>query len=280
MRDICDLHTHSTFSDGTCTPRQLVGLAIGAGLGAAALTDHNTVAGLAEFMDAAKNTPLEAIAGVEISTGFRGTEIHIVGLFIRPESFAQITDFLSVMIRRKEESNLRLTEALARNGYELDYREIKARHKGSVNRAVIAAELVKKGYAGSVGEAIKGLLSEERGYYIPPERIASLDAIAFLKDIGAAPVLAHPFVSMKDAELPAFLSEAKDAGLAAIETRYSTYSPETAARASELARRFGLLESGGSDFHGENKPDIKLGTGRGDLAVPMAFARKIKASLA
>ncbi len=280
MRDICDLHTHSTFSDGTRTPRELVGLAISAGLGAAALTDHNTVAGLTEFMDAAKNTPLEAIAGVEISTGFRGTEIHIVGLFIRPESFAQITEFLGVMVRRKEDSNLRLTEALARDGYELDYGKIKTRHKGSVNRAVIAAELVKKGYAGSVGEAINGLLSEERGYYIPPERIASLDAIAFLKDIGAAPVLAHPFVSMKDTELPAFLSEAKDAGLAAIETRYSTYSPETAARASELAQRFGLLESGGSDFHGENKPDIKLGTGRGDLAVPMAFARKIKAGLA
>ena len=280
MRDICDLHTHSTFSDGTLTPRQLVDLAVGTGLRAAALTDHNTVAGLAEFMDAAKNTPLEAISGVEISTDFRGTELHIIGLFIRPESFARLTEFLSVMIRRKEESNLRLTAALARDGYELDYEEITARRKGGVNRAVIAAELVKKGYVGSVDEAIKGLLSEERGYFIPPERIASLDAISFLKDLGAAPVFAHPFVSMKDAELPAFLSVAKDAGLAAIETRYSTYSPETAARASELARRFGLLESGGSDFHGGNKPGITLGTGRGDLAVPMAFARKLKASLA
>lgn len=279
MCEMCDLHTHSTFSDGTCTPTQIVEMAVNTGLCAAALTDHNTVAGLAEFMAAAKDTPLEAIAGVEISTDYRGTEIHVVGLFIRPERFEQLTEFLSVITRRKEESNLNMVAALARDGYELDYGEIKARHQGSVNRAVIAAELMKKGYVSSVGEAFGGLLSEKRGYYVPPERIMTLEAIAFLRDIGAVPVLAHPFVSMKEPELLALLPEAKANGLAAMETHYSTYSAETTARAAGLAREFGLLESGGSDFHGENKPDIKLGTGRGDLQVPLAFARRLAPGL-
>lgn len=275
MTQLCDLHTHSVFSDGTSTPEELIELAVSAGLRAVALTDHNTVAGLDSFLAAAEKAPIEAIPGVEISTDCAGIEIHVVGLYLARDKYGETMDFLSVMLKRKEASNRRMVEALARDGYELDYDEIKAHNKGSVNRAVIAAELMKKGYVNSIRETVEGLLSVSRGYYIPPERLKTTEAIAFLSSIGAVPVLAHPYFSMNAQQVRSLLPEAKASGLIAMETRYSTYSPEITELARETAQEFGLLESGGSDFHGENKPDIKLGVGRGSLCVPLEFARAL-----
>lgn len=279
MTELCDLHTHSAFSDGTCTPEELIELAVSAKLHAIALTDHNTVAGLDSFLSAAKGTSVEAIPGVEISTDCAGTEIHIVGLYLAREKYGELMDFLSIMLQRKDASNRHMVEALARDGYELDYDEIKAHNKGSVNRAVIAAELMKKGYVSSIRDTVEGLLSAKRGYYIPPERLKTTEAIAFLSRIGAVPVLAHPYFSMNVQQVRSLLPEAKASGLVAMETRYSTYSPEITELARETAREFGLLESGGSDFHGENKPDIKLGVGRGDLRVPLELARTLAGAI-
>lgn len=273
----CDLHTHSTFSDGTFTPSQIVMEALRANLSAVALTDHNTVAGLPEFLDAARGTTLEAIPGVEISTGFLGREVHIVGLFLEQERYAELEDFLSVINRRKEESNRALVAALHAVGYKISYGEIQERHQGNVNRAVIAAELMKKGYVRDLKEAFCGILSSKNGLYTPPERIPALEAVRFLHSINAVPVLAHPFLSLTEGELRAFLPEAREHGLAAMETRYSTYTPEVAAAACAIAGEFKLLESGGSDFHGENKPDIRLSSGTGDLVVPYEFAKKLSA---
>lgn len=275
--NFCDLHTHSTFSDGTFTPSQIVAEALRRKLRSVALTDHNTVAGLPEFLEAARGTALEAIPGVEISTGYLGKEVHIVGLFLEQEKFAELTDFLGVINRRKEESNRALVAALRSAGYEISYGEIRERHPGSVNRAVIAGELLRKGYIREMKEAFCGVLSAKNGLYTPPERIPALEAVRFLRSINAVPVLAHPFISLSEGELRAFLPEAKEHGLAAMETRYSTYSPEVSAAARAVAGAFQLLESGGSDFHGGNKPDIRLGSGTGDLAVPDGFAQKLRA---
>lgn len=277
MDNFCDLHTHSTFSDGTFTPSQIVAEALRANLRSVALTDHNTVAGLPEFLETARGTALEAIPGVEISTGYLGKEVHIVGLFLEQEKFAELTDFLGVINRRKEESNRALAAALRSAGYEISYGEIRERHPGSVNRAVIAGELLRKGYIREIKEAFCGVLSAENGLYTPPERIPALEAVRFLRSINAVPVLAHPFISLSEGELRAFLPEAKEYGLAAMETRYATYAPEVSAAARAVAGVFQLLESGGSDFHGGNKPDIRLGSGTGDLAVPDGFAQKLRA---
>ena len=251
--------------------------ALRANLSAVALTDHNTVAGLTEFLGAARGTALEAIPGVEISTGYLGKEVHIVGLFLEQEKYAKLTDFLDVINRRKEESNCALVAALHTAGYELSYGEIRERHQGNVNRAVIASELLRKGYIREMKEAFRGVLSAKNGLYIPPERIPALEAVRFLHAINAVPVLAHPFLSLTEDELRGLLAEAKEKGLAAMETRYSTYAPEVTAAASAIAREFKLLESGGSDFHGENKPDIHLGSGTGDLVVPYGFVQKLSA---
>ena len=275
MHRLCDLHTHSTFSDGTHTPAQIAAKARQAGLGAVALTDHNTVAGLPEFLEAAREAAVEAIPGVEISTGFEGKELHIAGLFIDPGEWEKLTDFLRVINRRKEESNRSLIDSLRRAGYRLDYEEIREHHQGHVNRAVIASEMQKKGYVRDISEAFQGLLSEAHGCYVPPERIPAGEAIRFLRSLRAVPVLAHPFVSMTEVEIRAFIPEAKLCGLAAMETRYSAYSPETTEKAVRIAGEYGLLESGGSDFHGENKPGIQLGTGTGNLEVPFDFVQKL-----
>lgn len=275
MDRLCDLHTHSHYSDGTASPAQIIAGAVEQKLSAVALTDHNTAAGLSEFMDAAGPQAVEGIPGVEISTGYHGRELHIVGLFLRPSEFERIEDFVSVINRRKEESNRALIEKLNQAGYELSYDEIRERHQGNINRAVIAARMLEKGYIASVEEAFCGPLSSKNGYYIPPERVPAFEAVDFLRSIRAVPVLAHPWLNLEEGKLRQFLREAIPFGLAAMETHYSTYTAEKTKDAVRIATEFGLLESGGSDFHGNNKPDIRLGTGKGTLKVPYAFAESM-----
>ena len=275
--EYCDLHTHSTISDGTFSPSQIVAEGLRRKLRAVALTDHNTIAGLTAFLKAAEGTGLEGIPGVEISTGYRNQEVHIVGLFLRQETYGELEDFLSVINQRKEKSNRELVAALREAGYALSYEEIRERHQGNVNRAVITAELIEKGYITDRKEAFDGILSAKNGLYHPPERISAFEAIRFLSSIHAVPVLAHPYLSLTEEALHTFLPEAKRNGLAAMETRYSAFTPQLTEAARSLASEFGLLESGGSDFHGGNKPDIQLGSGKGDLAVPYSFVQSLAA---
>ena len=275
----CDLHTHSVYSDGTFTPAELIAAGQKAGLVAMALTDHNTVAGLPDFLKAAENSGLEAVPGVEFSTDYGVTELHILALYVKPEHYAPITQLLEGAARRKEESNIALIENLNRAGYHISYADIKAKTpNGQVNRAHIAAELTQKGYTADRQEAFKTLLSPKRGYYQPPVRIGSYDAIRFIKSLGAVAVLAHPFLSLDEESLRAFLPEAVACGLDGMETAYSKYSPETTALAMEIAKEYGLKNSGGSDFHGENKPDIAVGVGRGELAIPYEWLENLRKS--
>lgn len=276
MERICDLHVHSTFSDGTLTPTQLVAEAQRCGLAAIALCDHNTVAGLPEFLAAAEGTAVEAIPGIEFSTDYHGTELHVLGLFLPPESYGPITDLLEDFRVRKDRSNAQLVEALGRAGYALDYENIKAKTpNGQVNRAHIAAALTEQGYTATVKEAFKTLLDPRHGYYRPPERLNVFEAIRFIKAIGSVAVLAHPFLNLNEEELRCFLPEAKLAGLDGMETLYSTYSEEITTLAASIADEFGLKHSGGSDFHGSNKPDVHLGSGKGNLYIPLKIREEL-----
>lgn len=278
MEKICDLHTHSYVSDGTSAPAELVRLAEAAGLSAVALCDHNTVAGLTEFLEAAAGSAVEAVPGVEFSTEYHGTELHILALFVRPEHYAAVTEEVEQMRRRMDESNTALLEALAGQGIALDYSAIKAgTPNGLVNRAVIGAEMVRQGICGSVKEALDKWLSKERGFYHAPRRLDSLETIRFIKSIGAAAVLAHPFLNMDEEGLRGFLTEAVPQGLDGMEVLYSEFTPEQTAAAKGLAAEFGLLQSGGSDFHGGNKPDIRMGTGRGGLHIPVSLLEGLRA---
>lgn len=267
-----DLHVHSTFSDGTCTPTELIELAQKAGVAVLALCDHNTVAGLPEFLTAAQGSGVNAVPGVEFSTEYNGIELHILGLFIPPEHYSDIAALLNDALARKERSNRELVLALSEAGLKMDYDLIRAANPdGMINRAVIGAEMVRLGYVSSVQEAFSQWLGEKHGFYRPARRPDSLEIIRFIRSIGCVSVLAHPFLDLDEAGLRNFLNEAVESGLDGMETCYAGFDRETTELARKITGEYGLLESGGSDFHGANKPDIQIGTGRGTLCVPEEF---------
>ena len=276
MMKFCDLHTHSVFSDGTCTPVELIDEAVSLGLSAIALTDHNTVDGLPDFLAAAEGKDILAIPGVEFSTEYQGKELHLLGLFIDPAHFPTVRAVARDYLKRKAQSNLDLIAALKGAGYEVDYEKLLAHSpNGNINRAHIAAALAEKGYVGSIKEAFRTLLAKGGAFYKEPAKPTFWEMLDFLKSIGAVPVLAHPFLNLDEARLRVFLPQAKARGLRGMEAAYSTYDAATAACAARLAEEFGLLPSGGSDYHGTKKADIKMGVGRGNLHVPAEWVDKL-----
>ena len=277
---LCDLHTHSTCSDGTLTPTELVKLALEKNLAALALTDHNTVAGLPEFLEAARGTELEAVPGIEFSVDYGDTELHILGLFVKPEHYGPITERVEDMLRRKEQSNIDLVKNLEQAGIFLSYEDIKAATTtGQVNRALIAAEMLRKGYVSSIQEAFSKYLKQSHGYYNPPKRPDAFETIRFIRSLGAVAVWAHPFLNLKtESAVREFLPEAREAGLQGMEVFYPKFDENQTALALQLAKEFGLQPSGGSDFHGENKPDIQLGSGKGSLFLPITLLEGLKSS--
>lgn len=276
MKLYCDLHTHSVFSDGTYTPAQLIREAEEKGLSAIALTDHNTIEGLPGFLSAAQESTVKAVPGIEFSSEWQGHELHILGLYIQPEHYDAIRSLLNAYIIRKEQQNRELISILCKKGMSLDYDEICSHSEGgSINRANIAAEMLRKGYVSSVKDAFLRYLDPRLGYYTPPKRLCSFEVIRFVKSLGAVAVLAHPLLSLNEDQLRQFLTEERGCGLDAMETIYSTYDEMTTQSAHAIADAFSLKYSGGSDFHGSNKPDISLGTGKGNLHIPLAFLQNL-----
>jgi predicted metal-dependent phosphoesterase TrpH len=279
-RALCDLHTHSHYSDGTDAPKELIEAAEALGLASIALCDHNTVSGLPEFLEAAEGKRVTAVPGIEISADHAGTELHILGLFLPLDRLGEVSDLMEAVQIRKRESNRALIEALCAAGYRVDYDAIAGKTpNGDFNRAHIAAALTEQGYTPSISAAFGTLLSEERGFYRPPARLDAYEVIDFLSSIGAVSVLAHPSLNLSEAALLRFLPKAKMYGLCGMETRYSLYDGKTEARMTEIAHDFDLCESGGSDYHGKNKPDICLMRGRGTLSVPQIFSEGLRARI-
>lgn len=273
----CDLHTHSIFSDGSDTPEQIIDSAIELSLSAVALCDHNTVDGLPAFLSAAEGKEIEAIPGAEFSVDHGDIELHLLGLFLPVSSFPQINQLLEEAKQRKLQSNLDLIYDLNRAGYRVDFETIQSSTpNGNFNRAHIARALTDLAYTASMEEAFETLLSQVNGFYKPPQRINFWDMLDFLTNIGAVPVLAHPFLQLDAAQLTALLPQAKERGLAGMECAYPLYDKATTALALELAGKFDLKYSGGSDYHGNKKPDIALGTGKANLKIPYEWAVRLK----
>ena len=272
----CDLHTHSTFSDGTDTPTELIKKAEQAGLAAIALTDHNSISGLTEFLTAAKESSVIAVPGTEFSTEYNGKELHIVGLFIKEEHFQNVNDFCENVRKSKENSNQILIDNLIRAGYAVKYEELlDYAQSDNINRAVIAGYLIEKGIVKDRKEAFTTLLAKDGGFYVPAKKPSTFDTIQFIKSIGAVAVLAHPFLDLSYEEVQTFLPEAKKYGLDAIETDYSTYDGYMTKCAKMLALKDDLLFSGGSDYHGKAKTLIRLGVGKGNLNIPLEYYKEL-----
>lgn len=266
-----DLHTHSVYSDGTWTPAQLVAAAKELGL-VIALTDHNTVAGLPEFLAEAERQGVTAVPGIEFTTEYRGKELHLLGLFLRAEHYGPIEALMEEYNRLKEISNRELVARLNAAGYRIDYANVQKRSpNGNINRPHVAAELLAQGYADCMWNAFENFLGEDKGFYVPAKRLQLTDAIRFIRRLGALPVLAHPLQELKEDELRELLPAAVEAGLVAMEVMHCSYTDEVIAAAQRVAEDFGLLPSGGSDFHGEVKEDVSLAVGKGNLSIPLQF---------
>jgi len=273
----CDLHTHSIYSDGTLSPGEIIAAAGELGL-TVALTDHNTVAGLEEFMAEARRLGVQAVAGTELSTEHEGAELHVLGLFLPRAHWADIEDMTREFHRRKEQSNRDMVHRLNAAGYAIDYDRVAARNPGgNANRAHIAAELMERGYVASIKEAFDTLLYRGGRFYVPFLRPSTEETIRLLGQLGAVPVLAHPLQELSGHQLRRALPGFIAAGLMGMEVMHSSFAPEKAALAAEIAGASGLLPSGGSDFHGDNKPDVALGRGKGDMAVPIRFYEQLRA---
>lgn len=272
----CDLHCHSNFSDGSNTPEEVIDLACQAGLSAIALTDHNTLDGLADFFQAAQGR-IEACGGCEFTTEDNGQELHLLGLFLDPDRAQVLQEELTAQLIRKEASNRATIENLAAAGYDLSYQEFVSLYGNSVkNRVHIARYLIHKGIISEVGEAFADLLSKDGTYYIESAKLDFYKMIPLIKEAGGVTVWAHPLFHVDRQECERIMIKAKACGLDGVEVYYSTYTEDDTVYMRELAAKYGLLESGGSDFHGENKADIQIGSGRGNLSISYDCYEKLK----
>ena len=272
-----DLHVHSTASDGSLTPRELVYYAAEKQLSAIALTDHDTVSGLAEAMAASHHAGIERIPGVEMSCVWEGTEIHILGYFVDTGSPA-LQDGLSWFRRMRDERNETILDNLAEDGILLTEEELRAGDPDTViTRAHFARLLMEKGYVRDRKEAFAGYLAYG-GKYVPtkdeltPERVMQM-----FYDGRIWPSLAHPVQYHLDEDsLVQLIAELKAMGLRGIEAWHSSQSWQDTARLQTIARLSGLIPTGGSDFHGSSKPDVEIGTGRGNLKIQERVLDAIK----
>lgn len=309
-----DLHVHSTCSDGTFTPEELVDYAIQKGLTAFALTDHDTVNGLERAIryaeelrqaqaaspvgfsrnnaddrfpvsfsrnDAAARLPVssqsgaaalqvpEVIPGIELSTEYQGKDIHMVGLFIdyrQPEFAHYLEDF----IRSREHRNEKMCALLREHGVDITYEALLSEFPGAViTRAHFARYLLSHGYIQSMKEAFDRYVGDHCPCFVPREKVTPAQAVELILGASGVPVLAHPILyHMSDDRLDTLVAELKKIGLVGIEAIYSTYNTAEERQIRGLASKYDLKISGGSDFHGANKPKIDLGTGWGKLYVP------------
>ncbi len=279
-RHFCDLHTHSTFSDGTDTPETIIEKAEAIGLSAVALTDHNTVDGIPAFLAAARGRRVEAVAGIEFSAVHKEGGLHILGLGLEESRLDEVTAFLAPHRKAKEDSSRALVQALAAAGFPLDYNAIAKKTEGVPNRAHIATALVEAGCFPTVAAAFDGCLRRRHGFYTPPPRPAAEDCLLLLHEIGALAVIAHPFFDFNEDTLRRFVTSLpREARPDAMEAYYSEYSEEQTALSLRIAKELGLLAAGGSDYHGENKPWISLGRGCGGLFVPLSVWKRLKERL-
>lgn len=279
-----DLHVHSTRSDGTFSPAQLVDYAIEKELAAFALTDHDSVAGLDEAISYAEslrksnpNVP-EVIPGIEFSTEYQGRDIHIVGLYIdyHSETFrAHIDNFVSSRDLRNEKMCTMLREGA---GMDISYEKLQEAFPNSViTRAHYAKYMLEHGYIKSLKEAFERYIGDHCPYYVPREKVTPSQAIGLILAVGGIPVLAHPTLyGMGHEHLNTLVAELKEAGLVALEAIYSTYTGADEREMRTLAARHGLAISGGSDFHGSNKPGLDLGIGYGKLFIPYEVLTALK----
>ena len=274
---LIDLHTHSTASDGSMSPAEVVRLAREKGLSAIALTDHDTVDGVREALEEGKKSGVEVIPGIEISVDFK-PEMHILGYFPGISGYTGIKKELEVVKQGREVRNKKIINRLNELGIDITLEDVKGVALGDImGRPHIARVLVNRGFVSSIDEAFDRYLCREGLAYFKRVELKPGDGISAIRNAGGLPVLAHPvFLGKSCGELDTLLAELKEFGLAGIEALYSENSKEDTGIFLRLAIKYELLVTGGSDFHGSFKPGIELGRGRGSLEVPYEILEKLR----
>lgn len=272
-----DLHTHSTESDGTLTPEELMQLAADTGLSAIALTDHDTVGGLSKAEPVARQLGIELIPGIELSTDYNGTEVHMLGFYIdntNPAFLAKLQEFID----SRDVRNEKMAFLLQKEGFDITLEQLYQEYPESViTRAHFARYLVEHGFVKDRDTVFRKYLGDNCRCYVPREKITPFEAIDLIRLGGGLSFFAHPVLChMNHDRLRFFVKDLKEAGLTGMEAIYSMNTPGDERNMKKMAEEFGLLISGGSDFHGENKPYIHLGTGRGNLRIPESILEEIK----
>ncbi|AEH44935.1 PHP domain protein [Thermodesulfatator indicus DSM 15286] len=274
---IVDLHTHSTASDGTLTPIDLVKEAKNINLIAIALTDHDTVAGLKDAQNMAEKLEIAFVPGVEISVKFQGPgHCHILGYFIDYEN-SVLKETLASLHEARAKRNILMIEKLKSLGIDISIEELKKMAGGGeIGRPHMAKILVQKGVVKDFDEAFEKYLAKGKPAYVPKARLEAEEAIKIIHQAGGLVSLAHPYyLGLDEDSLIRYVAELKNKGLDAIEAYYTDHDESYTQFCLELAKKFSLLITGGSDFHGENKPEIKLGIGKGNLRVPEEVYEKL-----
>jgi predicted metal-dependent phosphoesterase TrpH len=275
-----DLHSHTDQSDGTFTAAELVAEAVRIGLKALAITDHDTMAGYDQAVPFARAAGLRLICGIELSTKYQGVSVHLLGYFPAQPPSAEFRDWLTFLLESRRDRNRRLIQKLVSLGIPITLEEVEAYGKTLTARPHFARVLIKKGFAKDIQDAFDKYLDEGSQGYVQRHDIPIQEAIERIRGAGGVSSLAHPVRVAKNnwETLARYVGELAGMGLQAIEVYHSDHSPENVAYYKSLAERFGLGITGGSDFHGGNKPMIALGTGcRNNLNVPDELADKLSA---
>lgn len=276
MHRFIDLHIHTTASDGTYTPGNMVKLAKHVGLSAVAITDHDTIDGVDEAIDMARKINMELVPGVEISVG-ETDNIHILGHFI-DHTNPDMVNLMENLKQSRLERNKAMIELLRKQGFDITYEEIaETTGSGNVGRIHIARYIQKKGLVNDYHKIFRNYIIEGQSAYVPGKNLKEEEGIEAILKSGGVPVLAHiSYFRKSDEEIEKNVKRLKEKGLMGIEVYYSGYNRHTQELAFDLARKYDLLKSGGSDFHGANRSGVYIGKGRGNMSVPYSYYKKLK----
>lgn len=279
MTDRIDLHVHTLNSDGSDTATTVVEKAAKLGLRAIAITDHDTFAGVDEAMAAGRRLGVEVVPGVELSSMHADEHIHLLGYYADRDTPA-LRELMELAVRERVQRNEKMVQRLHDAGYPIDMEEMRREYPGQVmlGRPHVSAILMKKGVVPDIRTGVVDLMGKGRPFYVERYHIPLMDYIRAVRKAGGLPVIAHLYQYRFTAEqLYDMVAEAAEAGCVGLEGMYSTYTPEQQETVFALADKFGLVCTGGSDYHGTRKPHISLGTGTGDLSVPYALLEQLKA---
>ena len=268
MEHAIDLHVHSTYSDGTCTPEEIVSLAKKVGLTAISLTDHDSVGGISDMKKLCQNNDIRFVPGIELSTSYHEKEVNMLGYFI-DEQDKTFQSYLNDYIDTRLHRNQKMMDELVKHGLNITLSDLQTMFPDSVlTRAHIARYLYNTNQVKSLEEAFAKYIGDGACCFINRKKVSASEAISLIHDAKGIAVLAHPpLYNLSKKDTQEMVKSLADSGLDGIEAVYSTYHNDQEAEMKRLASTFGLVITGGSDFHGTNKKYIHLGTGRGNLYV-------------